>query len=127
LCCKGLDLAPSLRRVRKGVGQSDFYVALRRYEAARKCENPRRRAVSERTQEQGPQGSRSEEGAIEDYSSSDTDTTTVENFKGPKGLLAPLLNLDILPSPQSDTTTLQSGDSGDYQGSEGGAQTQGRG
>jgi hypothetical protein len=83
--------------------------------------------VSERTQEQGPQHSRSEEGAIEDYSSSDTDTTTVENFKGPKGLLAPLLNLDILPSPQSDTTTLQSGDSGDYQGSEGGAQTQGRG
>ncbi|MDQ3793168.1 MAG: hypothetical protein M3341_11155, partial [Actinomycetota bacterium] len=43
-------------------------------------------------------------------------TTTVENFKGPKGLLAPLLNLDILPSPESDTTTLESGGSGDHQG-----------
>jgi hypothetical protein len=72
--------------------------------------------VSERTRAQGPQGGRSEERGIEDYSSSDTNTTAVENFKGPKGLLAPLLNLDILPSPQSDTTTLQSGDSGDYQG-----------
>jgi hypothetical protein len=75
--------------------------------------------VSEATQgrrAQGPQGGRSGERGIEDYSTSDTDTTTVENFKGPKGLLAPLLNLDILPSPQSDTTTLESGDSGDHQG-----------
>lgn len=72
--------------------------------------------MSERTRAQGPQGGRSEERGIEEHSSSDTNTTTVENFKGPKGLLASLLNLDILPSPQSDTTTLQSGDSGDYQG-----------
>ena len=53
---------------------------------------------------------------MEEHSSSESDTTTVENFKGPKGLLAPLLNLDILPSPESDTTTLESGDTGDYQG-----------
>ena len=71
--------------------------------------------ATERTRAQGPQGGRAGEGGIEDYSTSDADTTTVENFKGPKGLLAPLLNLDILPSPESDTTTLESGDSGDHQ------------
>ena len=53
--------------------------------------------MSKRTQAQGPQGGRSGDRGIEDYSSSDTNTTTMENFKGPKGLLAPLLNLDILP------------------------------
>jgi hypothetical protein len=72
--------------------------------------------VSERTREWGAKGDRSGQGGVEDHSSSDTDTTSVENFKGPKGLLAPLLNLDLLPSPQSDTTTMESGDSGDYQG-----------
>ena len=39
---------------------------------------------------QGPQGA-------EDYSHSDSNTTTVENDKTPKGLLGSLLNLDILP------------------------------
>ncbi len=71
--------------------------------------------MSEGKQAQGLQGGRSGEGGIEDYSSSESNTTTLENDKGPKGLLAPLLNLDILPSPESDTTTLESGDSGDYQ------------
>jgi hypothetical protein len=83
--------------------------------------------VSEGTRAQGPQGGRSGERGIEEHSSSESDTTTVENFEGPKGLLAPLLNLDILPSPDSDTTTLESGDSGDYQGSVGGDQGEGRG
>jgi hypothetical protein len=85
------------------------------------------RPVSERTRAQGPQGGRSGEQGIEDCSSSDSNTTTVENFKGPKGLLAPLLNLDILPTPDSDTTTLESGDSSDYQGSVEGGQGEGRG
>ncbi|CAA9472219.1 MAG: hypothetical protein AVDCRST_MAG12-873 [uncultured Rubrobacteraceae bacterium] len=65
--------------------------------------------VSEATQ--GQQG-------IEDYSTSDSNTTTVENDKTPKGLLGSLLNLDILPSPQSDAYTVESGDSGDYSGPE---------
>ena len=72
--------------------------------------------MSEGTREQGPQGGRSGERGIEEHSSSENNTSTVENFKGPKGLLAPLLNLDILPSPESDTSTLESGDSGDHQG-----------
>jgi hypothetical protein len=71
--------------------------------------------VSEGTRAQGPQGGRSGERGIEEHSSSETNTSTIENLKGPKGLLAPLLNLDILPSPDSDTTTLESGDSGDHQ------------
>jgi hypothetical protein len=65
--------------------------------------------VSEATQ--GQQGA-------EDYSTSDSNTTTVENDKTPKGLLNPLLNLDILPSPDSNTSTIESGDSGDYSGPE---------
>ena len=65
--------------------------------------------MSEATQ--GQQG-------IEDYSTSDSNTTTVENDKTPKGLLGSLLNLDILPSPQSDAYTVESGDSGDYSGPE---------
>jgi hypothetical protein len=81
---------------------------------------------TEGTQVQGPQGGRAGERGIEEHSSSDTNTTTVENFKGPKGLLAPLLNLDILPSPESDTTTLESGDSGDHQGWVGEDQGKGR-
>ena len=84
--------------------------------------------MGEGTRAQGSQGGRSgEQRGIEDYSSGNTDTTTVENFKGPKGLLAPLLNRDMLPSPESDTTTLEAGDSGDYQGSVGGGQGEGRG
>jgi hypothetical protein len=96
----------------------------RRPEAPRKREPEEERPVSEGTRAQGPQGGRSGERGIEDRSSSDSNTTTVENFKG---LLAPLLNLDILPSLESDTTTLESGDSGDYQGSVGGGQGEGRG
>ena len=83
--------------------------------------------MSEGAQAQGPQGGRSGERGIEEHSSSDSNTTQVENFKGPKGFLAPLLNLDILPSPESDTTTLESGDAGDYEGSVGGDQGEGRG
>lgn len=67
--------------------------------------------MSEGTQEQ--QGT-------ENYSSSDSNSTTVENDKSPKGLLANLLNLDILPSPESETSTVESGDSEDYYGPEGG-------
>ena len=66
--------------------------------------------MSEGTQEQ--QGT-------ENYSSSDSNTTTVENDKSPKGLLASLLNLEILPSPESETTSVESGDSEDYNGPEG--------
>ena len=63
---------------------------------------------------QGQQGN-------ENYSSSDSNSTTVENDKSPKGPLATLLNLDILPSLVSDTTTLASGDGeGYYSGQEGG-------
>ena len=83
--------------------------------------------MSEGTRAQGPQGGRSRERGIEEHSSSDSNTTTVENFKGPKGLLAPLLNLDLLPSPDSNTTTVESGDSDDSQGSVGGGQGEGRG
>ena len=39
--------------------------------------------------EQGPQGGRSGERGTEDRSSSESNTATVENDKGPKGLLAP--------------------------------------
>ena len=55
----------------------------------------------------------------ESYSSSESNSTTVENDRSPKGLLATLLNLDILPSPVSDTTTVESGDGEDYSGQEG--------
>ena len=61
------------------------------------------------------EGTQGQQGA-EDYSSSDSNTTTVENDKTPKGLLGSLLNLDVLPSPQSGTATLESGGSGNYQG-----------
>ena len=62
---------------------------------------------------QGQQGN-------ENYSLSDSNSTTVENDKSPKGPLATLLNLDILPSLVSDATTLASGDGEDYSGQEGG-------
>ncbi len=67
--------------------------------------------MSEATQ--GQQGN-------ETYSYSDSNSTTVENDKSPKGLLATLLNLDILPPLVSDTTTLDSGDGEEYSGQEGG-------
>ena len=56
----------------------------------------------------------------ENYSLSDSNSITVENDKSPKGPLATLLNLDILPSLVSDTTTLVSGDGEGYSGQEGG-------
>src|SRR5215212_1512150 len=55
----------------------------------------------------------------DDYSYSDSDAATVENDKTPKGILGQLLNLEILPSPTSDTTTLESGDTDEYYGPEG--------
>lgn len=55
----------------------------------------------------------------ESYSSSDGNSTTVENDKSPKGPLATLLNLEILPSLVSDTTALESGGE-DHSGREGG-------
>lgn len=64
----------------------------------------------------GGQGNgQQDEGSYEDYSHSDSNTTTVENDKSPEGPLSDLLNLEILPSPESDTTTLESGDSANYQ------------
>ena len=83
--------------------------------------------MSEGTQAQGPQGGRSGGGNIEGHSYSDSNATTVENDKGPKGLLAPLLNLDILHPPDSDTSALESGGSGDHQGQAGGGRGEGRG
>jgi hypothetical protein len=67
------------------------------------------------------EGTRGQQGN-ENYSSSDGNSTTVENDKSPEGPLATLLNLDILPSLVSDTTTLESGDGEDYSGQEGGGQ-----
>jgi hypothetical protein len=65
------------------------------------------------------QGSgQSGEQEMDDYSYSDSDSTTVENDKTPKGILGQLLNLDILPPPQSDTTTLESGEGDEYYGPE---------
>ncbi len=58
----------------------------------------------------------------ENYSSSDSNSTTVENDKSPKGPLATLLNLDILPSLVGETTALASGDGEGYSGREGGGQ-----
>ena len=55
---------------------------------------------------------------MDDYSYSDSNAETVVNDKTPKGILGQLLNLDILPPPQSDTTTLESGDTNEYSGSE---------
>ena len=54
----------------------------------------------------------------ESYSLSESNSTTVEDDKSPKGPLATLLNLDILPSPVGDTTTLESGDGEGYYGPE---------
>ena len=63
------------------------------------------------------EGTRGQQGN-ENYSLSDGSSTTVENDKSPKGPLATLLDLDILPSLVSDTTTLVSGDGEDYSGQE---------
>ncbi|HEV2741850.1 MAG TPA: hypothetical protein VGV91_01705 [Rubrobacter sp.] len=65
---------------------------------------------------EGTQGQPSDQ----NYSYSDSTTNTVEEDKSPKGPLASLLDLDILPSLVSDTTTLVSGDGEDYSGQEGG-------
>ncbi|CAA9472388.1 MAG: hypothetical protein AVDCRST_MAG02-3836 [uncultured Rubrobacteraceae bacterium] len=73
--------------------------------------------MSEGTQVQQGGDQPGQQGA-ENYSTSDSSTNTVENDKSPKGLLATLLNLDILPSPESDTSTIESGDSRDYSGPE---------
>ena len=56
----------------------------------------------------------------QNYSLSDGNSTTVESDKSPKGPLATLLNLDILPSLVGDTTALASGDGEGYSGQEGG-------
>ena len=56
----------------------------------------------------------------ENYSLSDGNSTTVEDDRSPKGPLATLLNLDILPSLVGDTTALASGDGEGYSGREGG-------
>ena len=56
----------------------------------------------------------------QNYSSSESNTTTLEDDKSPKGPLATLLNLDILPSLVRDTTALGSGDGEEYSGQEGG-------
>ena len=61
------------------------------------------------------EGTQGQQG-MEDYSTSDSNTTTVENDKTPKGILGSLLNLDILPPPESESSTVESGDSGDYSG-----------
>ena len=53
------------------------------------------------------------------YSLSDGSSTTVEDDKSPKGPLATLLNLDILPSLVSNTTALESGEGEGYSGQEG--------
>lgn len=68
-----------------------------------------------RGQPSGPSGGQ----GAENYSTSDSNSTTVENDKSPKGLLGSLLDLDILPSPENETSTIESGDSGDYSGPEG--------
>ena len=65
------------------------------------------------------EGTQGQQG-IEDYSTSNSNSTTIENDKSPTGLLGTLLNLDILPSPESETNTVESGDSADHSGSEGG-------
>ena len=62
---------------------------------------------------QGQQGN-------QNYSLSESNSTTVEDDKSPKGPLATLLNLDILPSLVRDTTTVESGDGEGYSGQEGG-------
>jgi hypothetical protein len=66
----------------------------------------------------GQGAGQSGEQEMDDYSNSDSNSESVVNDKTPKGILGQLLNLDILPPPQSDTTTLESGDSDEYYGSE---------
>ena len=73
-------------------------------------------ATDQAGQQQG--AGQSGEQEMDDYSYSDSNAETVVNDKTPKGILGQLLNLDILPPPQSDTTTLESGDSGEYYGPE---------
>ena len=112
----------SLAEPNLGLGEALFGGASPR--GGKETKTPGGDAVSEGTR---AQGGRSREESNEGYSWSDSNTNTVEEDKGPKGLLAPLLNLDILPSPNSDTTTLESGDSDDFQGQAGDDQGGGRG
>ena len=83
----------------------------------------RRAGIGEREPEKGrpgvSEGTQGQQGN-QNYSYSDSNTNTVEEDKSPKGPLAPLLNLDILPSLVSDTTTLVSGEGEGYSGQEGG-------
>ncbi len=82
----------------------------------------RRAGAEEREPEKGrpvSEGTQGQQGN-ESYSLSVGNSTTVENDKSPKGPLATLLNLDILPSLVGDTTTLASGDGEGYSGQEGG-------
>ncbi len=73
------------------------------------------------------EGTRGQQGN-ENYSWSDGNSTTVEDDRSPKGPLATLLNLDILPSLVRDTTALGSGEGEDYSGREvGGPAGGGRG
>ena len=74
---------------------------------------------------QGQQGGGQQqgEGNHEDsYHNDESSTTTVEEDKSPKGPLADLLNLEILASPEGNTTTLESGDSEGYHETEGSGQ-----
>ncbi len=82
----------------------------------------RRAGIGEREPEKGRPVSEAAQGqqGNQNYSLSDGSSTTVEDDKSPKGPLATLLNLDILPSLVSDTTTLASGDGEGYSGQEGG-------
>ena len=80
----------------------------------------RRAGIGEREPEKGrpvSEGTQGQQGN-ENYSLSAGNSTTVEDDKSPKGPLAPLLNLDILPSLVSDTTSLVSGEGEDYSGQE---------
>ena len=82
----------------------------------------RRAGIGEREPEKGRPVSEGTQGqpGNQNYSLSDTNSTTVEDDKSPKGPLATLLNLDILPSLVSDTTALGSGEGEGYSGQEGG-------
>jgi hypothetical protein len=53
---------------------------------------------------------------MDDHSYSDSNSETSVNEKSPKGILGQLLNLDILPPPQRDTTTFESGEGNEFYG-----------
>ena len=64
----------------------------------------------------GGASGQSGEPEMDDYSHGDSNSETSVNDKTPKGILGQLLNLDILPPPQSDTTTFESGDGNEFYG-----------